>query len=130
MNNAKSCTNYKVCLMGPAQVGKTRVVRKLSNTYTPIRSYRPTLGIEVWPIRLRVCSNATLALWDMAGDPRFKGWGDGYLKKANLCVIYDPTYNSSVPNAFVQSAQRMQVSHVIVGNDAQAINAIHNQNFV
>ncbi len=157
-------THYKVCLVGPTQVGKTRVLRKCLGVYTPTYSYIPTLGVEVFPIHINAQTrrNAiintnnisglyntsytpgiqvipvqlqpgrtiTINIWDLAGDPRYKGLGKGYLVKADLCVIYDPTYNPNTTNLWVQSAQRMQVPYVIVGNDIQAINAIHNNNFV
>ncbi len=60
----------------------------------------------MFPVHIRRGINVTINIWDLGGDSRYKGLGYGYLVKADLCVIYDPTYNINVPNAFVHFAQK------------------------
>lgn len=88
---APDIPTYKVVLMGPSGVGKTRWVDSHFDLedHPQIQSraskHIPTLGMEVHPIVYdeKVC----LRIWDTAGDPKFGGLRDGYYTNADLGVF-------------------------------------------
>ena len=65
---------FKIVLLGDAGVGKTVWLNR-ARTGEYQNNYRPTLGVEVCPIRFRVRSLYTgevktvyMNIWDMAGQ--------------------------------------------------------------
>ncbi len=78
---------FKVILMGPAEVGKTHLVIKTKGVLRDA-NYVPTLGLEVHPLVFRT-NNKTICLniWDCGGDPRFRGLGIGYTRKAQAFMF-------------------------------------------
>ena len=125
--------NYKVCLIGPPQVGKTRVVYKcMGNPITQHHQYTPSLVVEVHPYMFRrngrdICVN----IWDMAGDPRFLGLGGGYLIKAKLCVIYCPTHLQPTHLSYwTYMATQHGVNYVVATDDNEVVRALQHNNFV
>ena len=124
---------YKLCLMGPTKVGKTRVVAKcLGQPIPSSHQYMPTLGVEVHPyVFRRNGRNICVNIWDMAGNPQFIGLGDGYMIKTNLCVIYCPTHLQATHLSYWTSmANRRGIHYVVTTNDNEAIRAIQHNNFV
>ena len=84
---------YKVLLLGEANSGKTTLVRRLLRGEFSY-SYQPTLGASVNPLRFRVVSGTTnqvhdisLVLWDIAGEEKTRGLGEGYYFGADAAII-------------------------------------------
>lgn len=74
----------KVVLLGPAKVGKTRLVNSFFGDFR-VRPYIPTPGVEVHQVTLS--NGARLDVWDTAGDPNFGGLRDGYYSEASGFLI-------------------------------------------
>jgi GTPase SAR1 family protein len=82
-------TCLKIVLIGPPGVGKTNMVRTLKGEGG--QPYTPTLGVDVHPIRVQG-TNVCFNVWDCAGDPRFRGLGQGYFIASHACVVmFDPS---------------------------------------
>ena len=85
----------KIVLIGDANVGKTTFVQRLLNGNYQDK-YIPTLGVEVEPIRR---GNKCYNIWDCAGDPRFRGLGDGYyIQSHGAIVMCDASNPTSMQN--------------------------------
>ena len=95
---------HTICLVGPAQVGKTRVVYKCLNARLPTLSYMPTIGFEKHP---------------------YMGPVDTYLSQADFCVIYCPTNLQAAHLSFWSSlATRNNIDYVVATDDNSVISAI------
>ena len=97
----------KLVLLGDSRVGKTTLVRRLLETDVD-GSYQPTIGVEVEPVVIKHGSiKRRYNIWDMAGDPRYRGMGEDYLISAKIAVImYD---NPSLTSAIDWEAQVRRV---------------------
>jgi GTPase SAR1 family protein len=83
---------FKVCLVGAPRSGKTTLIRKVLGddlTTDPIEAritasfaegdYKPTLGVEVHPLRYFVNGHhVVLNVWDLGG--KYRGLGDTYFR--------------------------------------------------
>ena len=69
---------YKIVIIGDAQTGKTSYLRRLlTGEYT--KKYTPTLGVDVHPLIFHTNHGTiTFNVWDVAGNEKFRGLGDGY----------------------------------------------------
>lgn len=80
---------FKIVLAGPAKTGKSSFLKKIlfeENTFTD--TYKPTLGVEVYPLKLNTnYGQVQLNIWDCAGDDRFGGLKNGYYLNANGAII-------------------------------------------
>ena len=72
----------KVVLVGDAMVGKTSLVQKMQGK--DMTHYIVTLGVEVQPI---VYGQRRYIVWDCAGDPRYRGLGEGYYNQSDIVII-------------------------------------------
>lgn len=80
---------YKIVLVGSAEVGKTFFIKKLLKIrYFAEQNYIPTLGVDVYPLNINTNHGLIrFNIWDCAGDLRFTGLSDGYYLGANACII-------------------------------------------
>jgi len=80
---------FKIIVAGGADTGKTCFIhRHLTGEF--IKSYEPTLGVEVHPLTLNTTQGKiNLNLWDLAGTPSFKGAIDYYQGAHGMLVFYD-----------------------------------------
>lgn len=78
---------YSVVLVGNSGSGKTSFLKRiLSGQFE--KHYKPTIGVEVRPIRFRETN--IFDVWDTAGRENFMGLLDGYLmNKQGGIVMYD-----------------------------------------
>ena len=84
----------KIVLIGDANVGKSTFVNLLKGEGFS-NDYKPTLGVEVDPIRR---GNKCFNIWDCSGN-QYRGLGDGYyLKAQGAIVMCDPTHLKSIDN--------------------------------
>lgn len=88
---------FKVCLIGPATVGKTSLVRRLIGGQ-PGQEYVRTLGVAISKKEFRPDPSTagepvTLLLWDIMGDfDFFSEVAEGYLHGANgILAVLDVT---------------------------------------
>lgn len=79
---------YKVVLVGDGSVGKTTfIMRHLTGDY--IRTYVPTLGVEVHPLTFSTnYGPIRFNVWDTAGQEKFRGLGEGYYIQAEGCLAF------------------------------------------
>ena len=62
----------KLCVVGPAEGGKTLMCKLLAET-TPDRQYVPTQGLRVQDVERRIgLNNVNVQLWDCSGDFKFQ----------------------------------------------------------
>jgi len=79
--------NYKIVVCGNAGSGKTTWLRRIRGYHFDPK-YVPTLGVEVIPFLCMTNHGSyNINFWDMAGDPKFSGLGDGYMVNADACII-------------------------------------------
>lgn len=78
---------YKIVLIGEAEVGKSSLVKKLiTNNFYEL--YTPTLGVEVYPITIETnIGQIKFIVWDCAGKPEFMGLSDGYYLGMNGAIV-------------------------------------------
>ena len=91
---------YKVCLIGAARSGKSAFCRDaLGSDFK--ENYVPTLGVEVHPLTLHTTiGDVMLNLWDIAGDERYGGLGDGYYIQSKAAIVFcDVTRPESIPDS-------------------------------
>ena len=85
----------KIILVGDANVGKTTWVTKL-RTNQFITDHHSTMGAELHQVKK---NNIIYNLWDCAGNPKFRGLGDGYyIQSKGVLVFCDVTNIHSVYN--------------------------------
>lgn len=86
----------KMCLMGPAQSGKTSILSKYKNGSAPAHNYTPTIGIDFQ--MQKIISNGMLVkiqLWDISQSA--KDFNKGSFIKTSiklvrcLFMVYDAT---------------------------------------
>lgn len=84
---------YKIVLIGPTNSGKTSFANYVKSGKFS-ENYLATLGVEchTWQ---NIADDVTFAIWDVAGDPKLRGLGDGYYIGADLCVLFLPVNNST-----------------------------------
>lgn len=78
---------YKIVLIGEAQVGKSTFIKKLV-TKNFDELYTPTLGVNVFPVHIETNFGPFyFKVWDCAGNPNFIGLADGYYLGMNGAII-------------------------------------------
>ncbi len=117
---------HTICLVGPAQVGKTRVVYKCLNARRPTLSYMPTVALETHPYMFYSDNQRyTATLYDVAGVHKLMGPVDTYMSQADFCVIYCPTNLQASHLSFWSSlAMRNNIDYVVATDDNSVISAI------
>lgn len=81
---------FKIIIAGSANSGKTCFIhRHLTGEF--VKTYVPTLGVEVHPLTLKTTTQGKIIfnLWDLAGNPNFKGNVDYFQGAQGLLVFYD-----------------------------------------
>src|SRR3990167_6522308 len=84
----------KVIMIGESGVGKSAIVFRGTNPEAELRDLKTTIGAAFAPKRLKNerGESVTLALWDTAGDERFRTITRMYFRGACAAVIvYDVT---------------------------------------
>lgn len=127
-DNSKSLTikyELKVILIGDISVGKTSVLgRFIDNKFD--KEYKCTLGSDTKfkTLQLDLTSAAKLAIWDTAGEEKFRAVTKNYFKDAQgAVVVFDLTnYNTFVKLnewiEFINDSSPQDVVIAIVGNKA------------
>lgn len=79
---------YKIVLIGPTDSGKTSFANYVKSGKFS-ENHLATLGVEchTWQ---NIADDVTFTVWDVAGDPKFRGLGDGYYIGADLCLLFLP----------------------------------------
>lgn len=83
---------YKTVLVGEGGVGKTSItIRYTENRFDD--DMRMTIGVNFASKKVEVDNtNATLMLWDMGGQPRFRDVVSDYFRGARVAIaVYDAT---------------------------------------
>jgi GTPase SAR1 family protein len=84
-------TEFKIVLVGPAESGKTSYLHQLLEC--PFKEiYTPTLGVDVHSV-VHTFNGVKyrLNVWDVAGQPQYKGLVGGYYTQADgVLAFYDP----------------------------------------
>jgi small GTP-binding protein len=113
----------KTITIGDAGVGKTTMLRKLSESgYMP--SNAPTIGVDFFTVTTKVNSfDIKMHIWDTAGHERYQNLVKTYYKNNAICyVVYDVcNYSSfgSVPmwiNTFKNNTSNTNAIIVILAN--------------
>ena len=92
-------SNFKLIVIGEENVGKSTWIKKLRTGEIESR-YLSTVGVEVYPIRLRTiiengCGDEIMfKVWDCAGKEYFDGLKEGYYIGSDCAIIMDSTSNS------------------------------------
>ena len=82
----------KLCIVGEAGVGKTTLVRLLSEKQMDsVR--KPTIGVAVERVEFE---NDALAVWDLAGQKRFQFMWDEFMRGSKLTVIVTDSTTKNV----------------------------------
>ena len=95
----------KIVMIGDAEIGKTRLVRKAqgiitrkddlfttskgSDEYSP---YVPTIGVDVFCVEI---DGKTFNVWDCAGQEKFEGLREGYYIGASGAIVMARTPESA-----------------------------------
>lgn len=92
MEAAQQHRTFKIIVAGASGVGKSCFIRRRRSGEFEAR-YIATMGAEVYPLAFHTTHGLiTFKMWDLAGDPKFAGLGDGYYAGADgLLVFYDLT---------------------------------------
>jgi len=112
-NNEPPILTFKVVIAGNGGVGKTSILKKMMNNKFE-RKYIPTLGVEVHPVRFNtnygpICFN----IWDVAGDPKFSGLGDGYfIKSDGAILVYDNNETFQNTESWANMIKRMSAEDI------------------
>jgi GTP-binding nuclear protein Ran len=79
---------YKICICGDLNSGKTTFIKRLlTGGYE--KRYVATLGVEVYPLRMETNHGLlSFTIWDVAGNPKFQGLGEGYFINAHGVMIF------------------------------------------
>ena len=74
---------FKIVLVGDANTGKSAYLKKLvTGAYE--REYQPTDKLAVRELQFETnAGEISFDVWDTAGQPKFKGLGDGYYINAD-----------------------------------------------
>ncbi|MFW9916458.1 MAG: GTP-binding protein [Candidatus Thorarchaeota archaeon] len=84
---------FKIAVLGDAAVGKTTLVRAfIDDTSKPLGAYRPTLGAEIKRREIDVILEskrriASLAIWDLSGQPTFRSLVTKALAGAEAAIV-------------------------------------------
>jgi small GTP-binding protein len=101
----------KLCLLGAFAVGKTSLVARFARTiYSP--RYLTTVGVEIHRTEVRVRdSEATLLLWDLAGQDDLnavKGW---HVRGASACLYVADVTRPATLEVALDLKRRVDVEH-------------------
>mmetsp|Transcript_1509 Transcript_1509/g.1714 ORF Transcript_1509/g.1714 Transcript_1509/m.1714 type:complete len:191 (-) Transcript_1509:258-830(-) len=82
---------YKVCLVGPSNVGKSYLCRLLADTPGP-PGYETTAGCRIQELERQVGSErVNVQVWDCSGDERYHGCLPALASGVNgLMLVYNP----------------------------------------
>ncbi len=75
---------FKVVFIGCARSGKTSFISYV-RTGKYNTKYSSTIGVEVNQIYM---DDITISCWDVAGNEKQRGLGNGYYMNADLCVVF------------------------------------------
>ena len=85
----------KISLCGDKKVGKSFIAHRLTNQ-EPYLDYISTIGVDFFARRLPKCG-IRMNIWDLGGDPRFRGITYPYIKGSNLLLyVYDMTREETI----------------------------------
>ena len=90
-------TTYKILLTGDGGVGKTTFVTRLTGMFE--KTYKPTIGVEVYPLRFRTNYGLFyLNIWDCAGQEKFSGLPSTGKDADGAIVMFDVTSRITYTN--------------------------------
>ena len=102
MNSKDSCSlpKFKVCVIGDSGVGKSMIIKSLSNggVLVPREQYPlATTGVDITQHEITAGEHRChLNIWDTVGQERFLSVSTGYLRSALVVLlVYDITDSSS-----------------------------------
>ena len=98
---------YKVCLIGPTQSGKTRFMNRLLGVNIPY--YSTTIGVEVWDIEREEC---IIKCWDIGS--KILGLGIEYTTNCDGILQFHDENDNSPP---FEAPQRIPIVHVYGENE-------------
>jgi len=102
---------YKVCLIGDACIGKSKLVNRLVG-YKTKRKYVPTTCMEVHPWKTPY--GTLYNIWDMAGFDTLRGMYDScYLGCDHVFVMWDGV---SYPSRWISECQERHIPYTLVPN--------------
>ena len=85
----------KISLCGDKKVGKSVLAHRLTNQ-EPFLDCVSTIGVDFFARRLPKCSTI-MNIWDLGGDPRFRGITYPYVRGASLLLyVYDLTREETI----------------------------------
>jgi small GTP-binding protein len=88
----------KVIILGETGVGKSSLVRKISEDDFACDIAQPTIGIDMVLIKR---TNISYFIWDTAGQERFRSITNGYFRGVHLILLcVDVEKPKTVENAF------------------------------
>mmetsp|Transcript_56598 Transcript_56598/g.132802 ORF Transcript_56598/g.132802 Transcript_56598/m.132802 type:complete len:198 (+) Transcript_56598:79-672(+) len=96
MHSGESQGRQKILMVGPCEAGKSTLANVLAeNTETASELYRPTVGVRIleFDVELKTGGqqSATVELWDVAGDMRFRSCWPAVKKDAvGVVLVYNP----------------------------------------
>jgi len=119
----------KTIIIGDANVGKTTILQKLTNTGYLATNSSPTIGVDFFTVKTKVNGfDIKLHIWDTAGHERYQNIVKTYFKNNAICyIVYDVcNYSSftSIPmwiNTFKNNTSNTNAIIVILANKIDVI---------
>jgi GTP-binding nuclear protein Ran len=116
--------SFKIILDGAAGVGKTAFINR-HKYETFKKTYSPTQGVNVTVLTFSTSiGQITFKVWDLAGDERYRGLGEGYYVDAKgLIAMYDLSDHTNVTkNAALRAIQgHPDLVPVLCGNKVDTL---------
>jgi GTP-binding nuclear protein Ran len=105
------CSTFKCILVGDGEVGKTTLIKRLLSD-VDVEKYYPTLGVNVHPITFNTTRGPIrFNVWDVAGQPCYRGLGDGYYIQAQCAIVmFDLNNQESIDQAKEHAAH---ITHLL-----------------
>ncbi|EAR84750.2 transmembrane protein, putative (macronuclear) [Tetrahymena thermophila SB210] len=99
--NKQEPLQFKIFIVGDAQVGKTYVVNKIIQKSRNSTKYKPTYGFNyhIWEHEIHENRHVVFQLWDTAGQEKYRGiTKEHYKSGVGAIIVYDITKEDSFCN--------------------------------
>ena len=114
----------KVSIIGHPAVGKTTILKLLSQNTSDIQKYLPTQGFDLKSIRF---ANYRLNIWDFGGQKAYlMAYLKDYLMGSDLVFVV----TDSTPRNVLTSKELIDFSNNIIGSDCPIIAIANKQDLI
>ncbi|MHA1310481.1 MAG: ADP-ribosylation factor-like protein [Candidatus Helarchaeota archaeon] len=115
-------TAKKISLVGTAGVGKTTLMKMLSDKNIP-NNHQPTIAVDFTNIDI---NGYNISMWELGGQQQFQFMWDDFIKGSNfICIVSDSTkQNIEESKRIIEHFKHLKKNMMIIANKQDMSNAL------